>query len=370
MPSGVDMKEKINIGSGDPDFEAPQKVVDAAVETLREGGRWTHYSHIRKNPTMDNFLEAVVDYYKRLGPTYELEQVIPTAGSGAALAVAMATLLEEGDEILMFEPAFMGYFGNLKALGVKPVLAPLDEANGFHPDLETLGDYVTPKTKAILLCSPNNPTGTVYTPEETQGIADIAIEHDLGVIADEIYLHYIFDDNVFTSISGLKGMKERTINVMSFSKTFSMTGWRLGYAMVPDPLLEKAKEKAGLNSAIPATFVHAAGAVALRECWDYVDEKREEYLKRRNYFCDAVNEIDGLSCSRPEGGFYAWAKIAETGLGSKEFVERLAEKENLNVTPGFVFGGKRDDYLRIALVRPVPVLEEAVERLRSFVGSL
>jgi len=364
------MKENINIGSGDPDFEAPQKVVDAAVETLREGGRWTHYSHIRRNPTQDNFLGAVVDYYKGLGPTYGLEQVIPTAGSGAALAIAMATLLEEGDEMLMFEPAFMGYFGNLKALGVKPVLAPLDEATGFHPDIETLGEYVTPKTKAILLCSPNNPTGTVLTPEETQGIADIAIEHDLGVIADEIYLHYIFDDNVFTSISGLKGMKERTINVMSFSKTFSMTGWRLGYALVPEPLLGKAKEKAGLNSAVPATFVHAAGAVALRECWDYVDEKREEYLKRRNYFCDAVNGIDGLSCSRPEGGFYAWVKIAGTGLGSKEFVERLAEKENLNVTPGFVFGGNRDDYLRIALVRPVPVLEQAVERLRGFVGSI
>jgi aminotransferase len=364
------MKENINIGSGDPDFEAPQKVVESAVKTLKEGGRWTHYSHIRRNPTQDNFLEAVVDYYKGLGPTYELEQVIPTAGSGAALSIAMATLLEKGDEILMFEPAFMGYFGNLKALGVKPVLAPLNEARGFHPDMETLGEYVTPKTKAILLCSPNNPTGTVYTPEETKGIAEVAIEHDLGVIADEIYLHYIFDDNVFTSISSLEGMKERTINVMSFSKTFSMTGWRLGYALVPDPLLEKAKEKAGLNSAIPATFVHAAGAVALRECWDYVDQLREEYLKRRNYFCDAVNRIDGLSCSRPEGGFYAWVKISGTGLGSKKFVEHLAEKENLTLTPGFIFGGKRDDYVRIALVRPLPVLEQAVDRLKRFVESL
>jgi aspartate/methionine/tyrosine aminotransferase len=272
------MKEQINLGSGDPDSEAPRKVVDAAVECLMEGGRWTHYSHIRRNPTQDNFLEAVVDYYKGLGPTYELEQVIPTAGSGAALSVAMATLLEKGDEVLMFEPAFMGYFRTLNALGAKSVLVPLNEARGFHPDMETFREYVTPKTKAILLCSPNNPTGTVLTPEETQGIADIAIEHDLGVIADEIYLHYIFDDNVFTSISGLEGMKERTINVMSFSKTFSMTGWRLGYALVPDSLLVKAKEKAGLNSSIPATFVHAAGAVALRE--GGIPETEELLLRR------------------------------------------------------------------------------------------
>jgi aminotransferase len=370
MPSGVDMKEQINLGTGDPDVEAPRNVVEAAVEALREGGRWTHYSHIRKNITQDNFLEAVVDYYKGLGPTYELEQVIPTAGSGAALSIAMATLLEKGDEILMFEPAFMGYFRPLKELGVKPVFAPLSEDRGFHPDTETLGEYVTSKTKAILLCSPNNPTGTVLTPGETQGIADLAIEHDLNVIADEIYLHYIYDDNVFTSISGLEGMKERTINVMSFSKTFSMTGWRLGYALVPERHLGKAKEKAGFINAMPATFVHAAGAVALREGWDYVDKLREEYLNRRNYFCDAADGINGLSCQRAEGGFYAWVKTAGTGLDSQKFVERLAEKEKLTLTPGHLFGGKSDDYVRVALVRPVPVLEKAVERLRGFVESL
>ena len=364
------MKQEINLGAGDPDAEAPRCVVDAAVEVLREGGPWTHYSHIRKNPTQDNFLEAVVNYYQRLGPTYKLEQVIPSAGSGAALSIAMATLLEKGDEILMFEPAFMGYFGPLRELGVKPVFAPLSEDRGFHPDTKTLGDYVTPKTKAILICSPNNPTGTVLTPEETQGIADVAIKHDLNVIADEIYLHYLYDDNVFTSISSLEGMKERTINVMSFSKTFSMTGWRLGYILVPERHLERAKQKAGFINAIPATFVHAAGAVALREGWDYVDNLRDEYIKRRNYFCDAVDRIKGLSCHRPEGGFYAWVKITETGLGSKKFVERLAEKEKLTVTPGNVFGGTIDDYIRVALVRPVPMLENAVERLGRFVESL
>jgi aspartate/methionine/tyrosine aminotransferase len=364
------LKELINIGSGDPDAEAPRRVVDAAIEALNEGGRWTHYSHIRKNPTQDNFLEAVVDYYKRFGPVYDVDQVLPTCGSGAALYVAMASLLERGDEVLMWEPAFMGYFRKLQTLGVKPILAPLKEEKGFHMDTETLYEYVSPKTKAMLLCSPNNPSGTVYTPEETRAVADLAEDNDLGVIADEIYLHYVFDDNVFTSVSSLPGMQERTINVMSFSKTFSMTGWRLGYAIVPEKHVARAKELASLVSPTPSTFVHAAGAVALRECWDYVDERREEYFRRRNYFCDAVDGIDGLSCRRFEGGFYAWVNISETGLGSREFAERLSEEENVRVTPGFVFGGKSDGYLRIALVRPVSVLEEAAERLESFVASL
>jgi len=362
--------EPINLGGGDPDAEAPRKVVEAAKRYLDEGGVWTHYSHIRKNPIQDNFLEAVADYYKRFGPEYEPDQVLPTCGSGAALYIAMATLLEEGDEILTWEPAFMGYFRKLQTLGVKPILAPLEEEKGFHMDAETLPEYISPKTKAILLCSPNNPSGTVYTPEETKVIADLAKDHDLGVIADEIYLHYVFDDNVFTSISSLEGMQERTINVMSFSKTFSMTGWRLGYAIVPKKHVARAKELASLVSPTPSTFVHAAGAVALRECWDYVDERREKYLKRRNYFCDAVDDINGLSCTRFEGGFYAWVNISGTNLASGEFAERLLEEKKLRVTPGHIFGEGSDGYLRIALVRPVPVLEQAVDRLESFVASL
>jgi aminotransferase len=364
------MKELINLGSGDPDVEAPRKVVNAAIEYLKEGGRWTHYSHIRKNPTQDNFLEAAVDYYKQFGPEYETEQIIPTSGSGAALYIAMATLLEKGDEILLFEPTFMAYFRKLDIMGVKMNFASLLEEKAWHPDTGALQDLVTPATKAILICSPNNPTGTVYTPHEIRTIAELAAENDLNIIADEIYLHYVFDDNVFTSISSLDGMMERTVNVMSFSKTFSMTGWRLGYAMVPKGLVKKAKEIASLASPTPSTFVHAAGAVALREGWDYVDEMRGEYGRRRDYFCKAVDDISGLKCKPFEGGFYAWVNIEETGLKSGEFTERLFDEENMRVSPGLRFRGSGDKYLRIALVRPVPVLEKAVERLDQFVSSL
>jgi len=366
----IGLKELINLGTGDPDREAPRKVAEAAKRYIDEGGVWTHYSHVQRDPQHKKFVEAAVDYYKKIGPEYNPEQVLPTCGSGAALYVAMATLLERGDEILMWDPAFMGYFSRLKTMGVKPVMAPLKEELDFHMDLETLPEYVSPKTKAILICSPNNPSGTVYTREETQAVADLAKDNDLQVIADEIYLHFIYDDNVFISMSGLPGMKERTINVMSFSKTFSMTGWRLGYNIVPDRHLARARQIASLAGVTPTTFVHGAGTIALTECWDYVDELREEYMRRRNYFCDAADGIEGLRCRRSEGAFYGWVNISETGLGSREFAERLMEKENVRLTPGIVFGGRSDGYMRVALVRPVPVLEQAVERLRAFVTSL
>jgi aminotransferase len=355
---------------GDPDAEAPKKVVDAVVEYIKNGNEYTHYTHIGDSKTQRNFQEAVVEYYETFGPIYKPEQVLPTAGSGAALYIAMASVLKHGDEVLMWEPAFMGYYGKLKTMGVNPVLAILEEKNDFHPVLDTIAEKISSKTKAILICNPNNPTGTVYKHKELEAIRDLAIDHDLDVIADEIYLHFIFDRNVFTSISSLEGMMERTINVMSFSKTFSMTGWRLGYVMVPDKLLNKAKAISGMISANPSSFVHAAGAVALRECWDYVDELREEYDRRRKYFCTAVNKIHGLSCKPPEGGFYAWVNITQSGLGSEKFVERLAESEKIRVTPGSVFGERTDGYVRIALVRPVSILTQAIERMGRFMDNL
>jgi aminotransferase len=364
------MTDFIGLEMGDPDAEAPKKVVDAAIEYIKNGSEYTHYSHVGDTKTQRDFQEAAVKYYETFGTTYKPEQVLPTAGSGAALYVAMASALKQGDELLMWEPTFMGYYSKLKTMGVKPLLATLEEKNDFHPILDTISEKISSKTKAILLCNPNNPTGTVSKHQELMAIRDLAIDHDLTVIADEIYLHFIFDGNVFTSISSLEGMMDRTINVMSFSKTFSMTGWRLGYVMVPPKLLDKAKAILGMISANPTTFVHAAGAVALRECWDYVNELREEYDRRRKYFCTAVDKIQGLSCKPPEGGFYAWVNITKTGLGSEKFAERLAKSKKIIVTPGSVFGENTDGYIRVALVRPVPILTQAIERMEQFMTSL
>ncbi len=360
-------KTFINLNAGDPDVEAPKCVKDAVLDAVKEGGRWTHYGGA-EIPQL--FREAVVDYYKTFGPEYKPENVIPTAGSSAALYVALATILERGDEILLWEPSYSGHYTLLGNMGVKMSVAPLMKETGFHPDLDTLEECVTPKTKAVLICNPNNPTGTVFTEKELKGIGEIAIDHDMAIFSDEIYLHFIYNDNKFTSTASLDGLGERTLNIMSFSKTFSMTGYRLGYVIAPDKYVERATTVARMTAPRPATFVYAGGTAALRNGMSYVEERRLAYDERRKYFCDAIDNIDGLGCKRFEGAFYAWFDIGNLGISSVDFVNGLREQENVSVRPGKVFGLNTDSYVRVALVQPVPVLKETSDRIDRYVKSL
>ncbi len=342
-------------------------MVATALDAIKEGGRWTHYAG-QEIPR--RFQEAVVDYYKAFGPEYKPENVIPTAGNSAALFISLRTVLDQGDEILLGSPSFVGHYRILNSLGVKMSIAPLTRETGYHPDLVTLEDCIGPETKAVLVCNPNNPTGTTFTEKELRAIGDLAIDYDLTIFSDEIYLHYVYDDNEFYSTASFEGLEERTINIMSFSKTFSMTGWRLGYTIVPDRYLERASTIASMTASRPATFVYAAGTAALRGDMSYVEERRQAYDERRRYFCIAVNDIEGLRCHLFEGTFYAWFDARSYGLGSEEFCERLRERENVALSPGNRFGVKTDGFIRVPLVQPVPVLEDVVERLERFVQSL
>lgn len=360
-------KSFINLNAGDPDVEAPKCVIDAVLDAIEKGGTWTHYGGAE---IPHRFREAVVDYYKTFGPEYDIENVVPTAGSSAALYIALSTVLDEGDEILMWEPSYSGHFSLLENMGIRMSVAPLKKETGFHPDVDTLGEYVSPKTKAVIICNPNNPTGTVFTAEELRGIGEIASDNDMAILSDEIYLHFIYDDNAFTSTASLGDFMERTINIMSFSKTFSMTGYRLGYVIAPERYVEKANGIARMTAPRPATFVYAGGVAALTSDMSYVEERRQEYDKRRRYFCNAIDGIDGLECEPFEGAFYAWFDIGDLGVGSEDFCEKLHKQENVRLRPGKVFGLNTDKYVRVPLVRPVPVLEEAVERIENFVKSL
>ncbi len=359
-------KPLINLNAGDPDVEAPKAVKDAVMDALKKGGNWTHYGG-RDIPKQ--FREAVVDYYKTIGPEYKDSNVLPTAGSSAALYVALATILDKGDELLMWEPSYSGHFGLMSRMGLKSSVAPLLKETEFHPDVDTLNDYVSPKTKAVLICNPNNPTGTVFTKKELEGIGEIAEENDLAIFSDEIYLHFVYDDNVFTAPSSI-GFEDRTINIMSFSKTFSMTGYRLGYVIVPDRYLEKATVIQGLTAARPATFVYAGGVAALRSDMSYVEERCKVYDERRNYFCKAIDAVDGLTCDLFEGAFYAWFSIEDLGIGSVEFCDRLMKEENVGLRPGKNFGMNIDGYVRVPLIRSIPELKQAVARIENFVSNL
>ena len=363
-------KEKIVLSVGDPDVEAPDYVFQAAYDKMKEGGDWTHYGFQTDRPA--GFKQAVVDYYKKFGGVdYEPSTVIPCAGSSAALYIALRTLLKEGDEILMFEPTYRGHFNILNGMGVKQNLVQLERENAYHPDLEDIKAAVTPKTKAVLVCNPNNPTGTVFTPEELKCIGDLAVDNDMGIYSDEIYLHFVYDDNKFTSTASLSdAYKERTINIMSFSKTFSMTGWRLGYIMVPEMYDKKAKGIAGMAAPRPPTFLYAAGEAALRGDFKYVDERVAAYDERRKYFCEAVDAIPGLTCDNFEGAFYAWFDARSTGMGSQGFTDKLAEKTGVYFSPGHTFGPSQDGMVRVPLCQPMPVLKEGVARLEKFMASL
>ena len=361
------MKEYIKLDAGDPDAEAPQYAINEALIGIIEGGINTHYPHYSGYP--DLFAEAVVDYYKKFtGVEYDPKYIVPAAGSSAALYIALNACLEKGDEVLMFTPYYMGHATIFNGMGVKMNMVPLHKETNYHPDVDEIAEYVTPKTKAAMVCNPANPSGTVYTPGELKMIGDLAIDHDFALLADEIYLHYTYDGHKFTSIASLSDdYKENTLCIMSFSKSFSMTGWRLGYDIIPDKYKEKADLIRGLCAPRPATFVYRAGIACLRGDFQYVEDRRVEYEKRRNYFCKAVDDI-GWPCHMFEGAFYAWFDARSTGFGSREFLNRLEESQNLLLSPGNRFGA--DGFIRVPLVKPVPVLKEVVSRLKEFKASL
>jgi len=360
-------KEYVKLNAGDPDVEAPQYAINEALIGLIEGGKNTHYPHYSGYP--EKFKESVVNYYKKFtGVEYEPKYVLPAAGSSAALYVALNACLEKGDEVLMFTPYYMGHAIIFNGMGVKMKMVPLHRETNYHPDIDDITEAVTSKTKAVLVCNPANPTGTVFKPEELKAIGDLAVDNDFAILADEIYLHYTYDDYKFTSIAGLSDeYKERTLCIMSFSKTFSMTGWRLGYDIVPEKYYEKAELIRSLSAPRPATFVYRAGIACLQGDFKYVEERRAEYEKRRNYFCKAVDDL-GWPCHMFEGAFYAWFDARDTGMSSQEFLKRLEESQNVSLSPGDRFGA--DGFIRVPLVQPVPVLEEVVDRLKEFKSSL
>jgi aspartate/methionine/tyrosine aminotransferase len=360
-------KRYIKITGGDPEVEAPQYAINEALIGIIQGGENTHYPHYSDYPDM--FKSAVVDYYKRFtGVEYEPKNVVPAAGSSAALYIALSACLERGDEVLLFSPYYRGHGTIFNGMGVKMNLVPLYRETNYHPNVDEIAEHVTPKTKAALICNPSNPSGTVFTVEELKTVGDLAVDNNLTLLADEIYIHFTYDGHKFTSIAGLsEEYKERTISIMSFSKTFSMTGWRLGYDIVSERYLKKAELFRSMVAPRPATFVYRAGIACLRGDFKYVEERRKEYEKRRDYFCNAINDL-GWPCHIFEGAFYGWFDITSSGMGSQEFNNKLKKTQNMELSPGNTFGA--DNFIRVPLVKPIPVLKEVVKRLKDFKSNL
>ena len=355
----------ISLGVGEPDFVTSWHVREAAIASLEQG-----YTSYTANAGLLELREEIAHYMKtQFKVEYSPDtEIIVTVGASSAIDIAMRTILDPGDEVIVIEPCFVSYTPMVTLAGGVAVTVQALKENDFKIQPNQLEAVITGKTKAIMLCSPNNPTGTMLNTEELQAIADLAIEYDLLIIADEIYAELVYDEE-YTSMAAIEGMQERTILVSGFSKSFAMTGWRLGFVCAP-PEISEAMLKIHQYALMCASTTAQYGALeALRNGRPDVDEMVKSYRRRRNYIVQSLNEI-GLTCHAPGGAFYAFPSIESTGLTSQEFAEQLLLKEGVAVVPGDVFGESGEGHIRCSYASSLEQLQEAVKRMKYFIDSL
>jgi aspartate aminotransferase len=348
----------IHLELGEPDFHPAAPVVDALRDAVAAGR--DRYVSTRGLPALR---EAIADYLKR---TRRLavapDEVLVAPGCKMALSLAMMALVEPGDEVLYPDPGFPIYPSFTRGLGAKAVPFGFEESNGFLPDLEEIAGKITPRTTALIFNSPNNPTGTVFNAEALGRIAELAEKHDLWILADEIYARILFSGE-YESIWALPGMAERTVIIDGFSKSFAMTGWRLGYAVAPKQVVD-AMDLLVLNTfTCAAEFTQVAAIEALLDSTRAVEAMVAEYRQRRDLFVAGLNGIPGFRCQAPGGAFYAWVNVRETGLAAEEVAKLLLEEAGVAGIAGAAFGPGGRNYLRFSLVGARHLLEDALRRM-------
>jgi len=348
----------IHLELGEPDFHPAAPVVDSLRNAVAAGH--DRYCATRGIPALREELARYLSRTRHL--TIAPQEVLVAPGCKMALALAMLALIEPGAEILYPDPGFPIYPSFTRGLGATPVPFLLHERNHFQPDLEEIAAKVTDRTRVLIFNSPDNPTGTVYNERSLLGIAALAKKHDLWVISDEIYARIVFTGE-YRSIWSLERMPERTIIIDGFSKSFAMTGWRLGYAVAPVELVD-AMDLVVLNTfTCAAEFTQLAAIEALRDPTSAVDAMVAEYQLRRDLFISALRRIPGFRCHAPEGAFYAWVNIEDTGLPAEELQKILLEEAGVAVIAGAAFGAAGRNYLRFSLVSARHLLEDALDRI-------
>ena len=348
----------IHLELGEPDFHPAAPVVDAVRAAVANGR--DRYVATRGIPALRC---AIADYLNR---TRRLEvspeEVLVAPGCKMALALAMMALVEPGDEVLCPDPGFPIYPSLTRGLGAKAVPFRLDEKNAFQPEVEEIAAKITGKTRVFIFNSPGNPTGTVFGEKALERIAELAKKHDLWVISDEVYARILFTGE-YQSIRSLPGMAERTVIVDGFSKSFAMTGWRLGYAVAPRNVID-ALELLVMNTfTCTAEFSQLAAIEALEDSTGAVPAMVGEFKKRRDMFVSRLDRIPGFRCQTPEGAFYAWVNIEDTGRSAEEVQQLLLEEAGVAAIAGAAFGREGKNYLRFSLVSAPHLLEEALDRI-------
>lgn len=358
------MDNVISLGVGEPDFPTPMRVREAAIRSLEEGK--TRYS---SNWGMPQLREEIAHYLKRrFDLQYDTDQILCTIGASEAIDVTLRTVLTPGDEVLVVEPSYVAYKPAIALQHGVPVVVTTKAENAFRVQPEELGAAITPKTKVLILPYPNNPTGAIMEKEDLEKIAKVCIQHDLLVISDEIYAELTYNGKNHVSIASIDGMAERTVVLNGFAKSFSMTGWRLGYAAGPKELM-KVINKVHAYIIMCAPSMSQYGAIeALSDdakCDADVSAMRTAYDQRRRYLVDALNDM-GLTCFEPEGAFYVFPSIAKTGLSAQQFCEKLLYEAGVAVVPGDAFGASGEHHVRISYAYSMEQLQQAMEKLRVF----
>lgn len=357
---GVDV---VHLEIGEPDFGTPANIVEAGCAALRDG--WTHYGPAAGQPELR---AAIAAYINRRGTTYAPDQVVVTPGGKPVMFFVMLALLQAGDEAIYPDPGFPIYRSMIDFSGATAVPAPLREENDFRLDVAELASLVTPKTRLLIVNSPANPTGGVLEKSDLEAIAHIAIENDLVVLADEIYAEILYEGE-HHSIAALPGMQERTIILDGFSKTYAMTGWRLGYGLLPPELVGHVTKLMVNSVSCTSMAVQRAGLEALTGPQDDVRAMIEAFRGRRSLIVDGLNAIPKLSCVMPKGAFYAFPNITATGATSKQFADRLLDEFGVAAIAGTSFGDHGEGYLRLSYANSEENLQKALNRVAACVES-
>ena len=355
----------ILLSVGDPDFDTPAPVVEAAIQSLRGGA--THYAAIQGIPRLRAAIAA--RFSRQAGLAVQPDQVAVLAGAQCGLFSVAQCLLDAGDEVVVIDPTYVTYEGVFGACGAHMVKVAARPENGFVARVQDIEAAITPRTRALVLNSPHNPTGAVVPRATWLQVAELCIHHDLWLVSDEVYSELVFEGE-HTSPASLPGMESRTATINSLSKSHAMTGWRVGWVVGPQALIAHLGRLALSMLYGCPPFIQQAACVALETELPELQQMRDQYRLRRDAVCHALVGAPGLAVFRPPAGMFVMVDIRATGVGAQQFAERLLRQHGVSVLPGEPFGLQAEGYLRLGLVEAVPVLQEACRRIRVLAGDL
>jgi len=349
---------------GEPNFDTPTHIKEAAVKAIREG--FTHYTSSRG---ILELREAISEDLETRGIDADpKDEILVTPGAKHAIYCACLSTLDPGDEVLVLSPTWPTHFQCIEIAEARAIEVPCGEDYSLNE--EELKARITGKTRMILMGSPNNPTGGVLNEEEVKAIVDIADDHDLLILSDEIYDRLVYGDFKPLSPASLEDGRDRTIVVNGFSKTYAMTGWRLGYAYANGEIIEAMARIQQSTTTCPVSFVQKAGVAALRGPQDQVEKMVEEYDRRRRFIFEKLSEIEEIRCVMPQGAFYIFPDISSLNMSSSEFCLRLLEEAGVSTTPGSIFGECGEGYVRVSYASDIQIISEGIKRIKEFIKSI